>query len=339
LETQRDALNASFALRQRAGAKIDPAAFLDHLRRRVAPIVVAVDAVWLERTPAVVAALYEVSLDLFAASLLGPEARLPLVGRVWDELLPTLVTLLARQPQQVAACLSNAAVHVASQPGTSGDVWLTRMIKAASLCDSVERLLDVGLLAAWQAGMVQFRDAALTKAVELPPALAASAFGLSEGAASQIGDVLARMKANPWLTAAQAAEPAPAPPALVLMATVGAFTGYGGVFLRPPVLDQQDGRLLCSDGVAQWQLLADAYGCWLRPISVGGFLRNPPPVSEKPAYTASINARGLVRWGKLSLDLPHLATHSSLACDGSTLAVTIPTSHHIFLLGRTGSTA
>lgn len=324
LETQRDALNAAFALRQRAGAKIDPSAFLEHLQTRLSPIVAAVEASRPERIAGVVAALYDVSLDLFAASLLGPEARLALVGRVWDELLPAMSTLLARKPQEVAACLSNAAMQVASQPGTRPELWLTRLIEVAPRCDSIERLLEVGLVAAWQAGLVQFRTAALAAAARLPPELAATALGMPTSAVAQLSDILAQMTANPWANGTASGKLK-----LELVATVGAFIGFGGVFLRPPMVSHCEGRIVCSDGVASWQLLADACGSWFRPL---GHAANYKTVSAP--QQPQIDKQGTVRWGELSLRIPHLAAASSQACDGATLAVTIPTSHHVFLLGK-----
>ena len=84
--------------RQRGGAKIDPPAFLGHVMQLVVPLLAEVHARFPERAAAVLVALYDASLDLFAAALLGPEPKVPVVLRVWTELLPNTVTLLAREP-------------------------------------------------------------------------------------------------------------------------------------------------------------------------------------------------------------------------------------------------
>ncbi|HEX4588801.1 MAG TPA: hypothetical protein VH120_02650, partial [Gemmataceae bacterium] len=75
LRADREALNARFARRQRAGARIDDAAFQEHLRTTVNDLIGVVAAVRAERVRAVVNAMFEVSLDLFAAGLLGPGAK------------------------------------------------------------------------------------------------------------------------------------------------------------------------------------------------------------------------------------------------------------------------
>jgi hypothetical protein len=56
LEAERETLNARFAWRRRAGSRIDGDAFLDHLRRFVAPLVAHIDADSPDRTRAVVTA-------------------------------------------------------------------------------------------------------------------------------------------------------------------------------------------------------------------------------------------------------------------------------------------
>ena len=65
LDGQRDALNERFAARRRGGAKIEPPAFLAHLRDEVTPLIVEVEARYPERAAAVLTALYDASLDAF----------------------------------------------------------------------------------------------------------------------------------------------------------------------------------------------------------------------------------------------------------------------------------
>lgn len=336
LEAEHDALNARFLLRLRGGARIDGRAFLEHLGNAVAPLAERIHAILPERTRTAVVTLYDVSLDLFAASLLGPEAKSPLIGRVWTDLLPLVARLLAREPQQVAGCLCNAAFQVASQQGMHTEIWLARMQAVAPRCESVTQLLEAGKVAAWQAGMVQYRQAALAAAAQLPAALSAQALGLSDTVtADQMLTILKRLSDNRWLTAAIALEAPPAQPHLASVGAAGAFVGYGGPFFRPPVVEVYQQRLFASDGRSQWELLADAYGTWLRRIG------DAPPKPAKAASRGdvSVDRHGTIRWGKLSLGVPHLGQANSFAHVGGTLAVTIPTSHHVFLYSQRGGPA
>lgn len=330
LDAQRDALNERFAARRRGGARIDPAAFLAHLRDTVGPLVTAVHARFPERAPAVFIALYDASLDLFAASLLGPEAKLPAMPQVWTELLPAAVGLLARDPLSLVGCLCNATYQVAQQRGTRPDLWLDRMKAALPHFQSVAELADAGVVVAWQAGMPQFRGPALVAAERMKPKLAAVALGLPPvTTAETCREVVTSMKRDRWFRAGATPQEA----ALSPVGHAGAFTGFGGPFPRPPTVACSGGHLVASAGDARWRMVADAYGVWFRRVEETAGKPEPLPSD------IAVDVKGTIRWGRMSHKAPHLAGHTGVACDGETLAVTIPTSHHVFLFARTGGAA
>jgi hypothetical protein len=85
LMEERDRLNAQFALRRHAGSPLDDSAVLKHLCRRIAPLVEHVHRQFPERTRGALATLFDLSLDLFAASLLGEQQRHGYVVRLWED--------------------------------------------------------------------------------------------------------------------------------------------------------------------------------------------------------------------------------------------------------------
>lgn len=326
LDAQRDALNERFATRRRGGAKIEPAAFLTHLREAIIPLVAEVHTRLSERAPVALTALYDASLDLFAACLLGPETKLPAVQRVWAELLPAAVSLLAREPVLLVGCLCNAVFQVAQQRGTRPELWLDRMRSALPKCSSASDVMDSGLVAAWQAGMPQFRDPALAAAERMKPKLAAVALGLT---VENPADAVAALKRDRWCRIGVASSPALSP-----VGHAGAFSGFGGPFPRPPAVRCVGGRLIVSVGESgHWRMVADAYGVWFRRMEETKSKPEPLPAD------VAVDAQGTVKWGRVACKAPHLAGHTAVACDGETLAVTIPTSHHVFLFARTGGAA
>lgn len=322
LADRRDSLNERFALRRRAGAKIEPAAFVAHLQGAVGPLVELVHAKYSERTPAVLTALYDASLDLFAASLLGPEAKFPTIQRVWTELLPNAVALLAREPVALVGCLCNATFQIAGQRGANPDLWLDRMRSALPHCSSLVEAVDAGSVAAWQAGMPQYRGPAIAAAERLKPAPAAAALGIT---AEILRETVASLKADRWFRIGTSA----AEVALVPVGQAGAFTGFGGPFSHPPKVSCSDGQLVATTDGISWRMIADGYGAWFQRMAATRTKPTPLPKD------VSVDARGTVRWGKLTFAAPHLVEPSSIACDGETLAITIPTSHRIFLFART----
>src|SRR5262245_53116578 len=118
LKTERESFNARFAERRFAGSRIDGGAFLDHLANVVDPIVRTVAERFPDRARVAIQQLYDLSLNLFAASLLGPTARMPQVDAVWRRLLPVLGGFVAREPARLAGSLSNAAYNIAVQAET-----------------------------------------------------------------------------------------------------------------------------------------------------------------------------------------------------------------------------
>lgn len=333
LSDERESLNSRFALRQRSGQKIDAQAFLQHLAERIGPTAASIDAVLPERTRAAVSALYDASLDLFAAAQLGPEAKSPWGELVWSDLLPSVPTrLLAMHTQAVVGCLANAVVQVGSQRGARPDEWLQIMQRVAPRCGTLGELLDAGKVAAWQAGMAQYRRAALEAAARLSAEPACLALSVEPCNEEAVAALLKRLQRDKWLRASDALQTPSGAKQIRSVATAGAFVGFGGLFHRPPLVWSEEGRLLTSDNGVAWELFADAYGAWFCRIGP-----HPAPAAKRCAV--SVDQRGTIRWGKLSFEAPHLAQATGVACDGETLAVTTATSHHVFLWSRTGQAA
>ena len=330
LRADRESLNRRFSMRQQAGARIDEMAFQGHLRTTVNELVRGVASVQPERVRAVVNSLFDASLDLFATGLLGPETKHSHVRTAWHEVLPCATRLLARDPTQVVGCLSNAVDYLASQTDARPAEWITLMCDLSPHCDSVPQWLDVGKIAAWRAGLVQFRSAALHLARQLPLKLAARSVGTPDDMEeSAWRERLDRLEADRWLSpiAGQTAEACRSPR---IVRTAGGFRGFGGPCLRPPTVITRDGEMFVSDGDSSWQLLADVFGTlWQRVPSL--------PANSSAASSASkitFDLHGQVDWNGTQHEFAELAEASSFACDGQTLAVTLPTSHHVFLVAR-----
>jgi hypothetical protein len=311
LERGRERYNAAYLTARRGGAAIDPQAFIQHIQAVVVPIVDGVSTRMAERTAGVLDALYFLSIQLFCASLLGPGAKTPAVNRVWAELLPALTHLLVRDPQRLVAALSNAAHNIAGTPEAKFDLWVRDLLRLARQCTGMSDLLEAGKIAAWRAGMAHYRKGALAAAKALPPALA-------EVALQAPAEMADRWRSDPW------AEPG-GRASLSIVAIVGAFRGFGGRFIRPPKVWSNAGQLFANDGEGTWQLIADRFGCV--------FIRHDvQPQTEPSNFT--VKSDGLVVLPDQRAMFAELAAATSFAFDGVTLAVTIPTSHAVYLIAK-----
>lgn len=325
LGEDREALNQRFRLRQGAGAKIDGPSFQRHLRTIVNELVGAVAAARSERVRTVVNALFDVSLDLFAAGLLGPEARHPHVAAAWQNVLPQAAGLLARDPARVAACVSNAADHLAAHASGRPPEWIALMARLAPHCDGVSQWLEAGKVAAWKAGLAQYRSAAIGIARELPWKISALAFDMpDEVTETEWRPRLERLAADRWYS--PRSDPEATERSLRIVRSTGGFRGFDGPCLRPPKVVLRGDRLLVSDGEATWELVADAFGVLWRRVEA------PPAIDAAGDSKAALDSAGRVSWEGRRERFEELAEASSFACDGQTLVVTLPTSHYVFLV-------
>ncbi len=346
LSRGRSRYNQRFALVRRAGIPLEADAVLDHLAVTVAPMITAVADAQPERVDAVLEALFDVSVDLFGAGALGPGGACPLLETAWSRLLALRPDLLAREPRRLAASLSNAIITLDRSPGARPQQWLDQLKRLAPLCGEVDQWLNGGRVAAWRAGMPQYRRGAIAVARGLPPALARAALGLpADRDSGDLPSILERMEQDPWYVPdAEEPEgiPVPAPeripvparkripvPAvgLEVVARVGAFRGFGGEFMRPPSVVAAGGVLFARDGPDAWQVIADRFGQVL-------VRRGAVAAADAARRDVTVKPDGTVRWASLESRFPALRSASSSACDGSTLAITLPTSHHVFLIAR-----
>ncbi len=338
LEDLRDQLNSKVRLRLKQGDKLDTLDLQRHLRERVAPIVDAVHACLPERTRVVTSDLFDVSLELFAAGQLGPSSKSTSMDRLWRSVLPKLAMLVARDPRRVVGSLSNAVLVVEQHHNDIAARWLEKLETVGILADSSEQLLAMGKLAAWTSGMAHWRPTALALAETLPWAIAGELSDLPTGfSAADVSRFVQRAASNPWEDGLQSKHNdggeigGPIKP----VKRCGAFRGFGGSMLAPPRVALRDGKLFLTDQTNVWQLIADHFG-WIQ--------QRVDLLPEKLIASASkaklhsgqpqVDQLGTIRWEQQQLLVPELAQPTSFACDGSTLAVTIATSFHLFLFAR-----
>ena len=330
LERNRAELNARFAQARRLNRRLDPDEFLALLRLLVAPIVRACAAVRLDRLDAVADALYNASLDLLGHDCLGSSSRYPLIAEAWKWLLPVAAPFVADDPQLVIPLVSNAVYNLSNEPGARGHDWIQRMVAIAPMCASTAELLEAGKVVAWCCGMAHYRASALKAWNELPARLMSATLGIETPAAAVAS--LAQALQDPWWKPGAGL----AQPAIRMLAVVGrpgGFRGFGGPFITPPEVAVVDGMLYVFDNESCWTLHADCFGATFQRFG------RDLPKGLGPARHAAfeIAPDGTVVRGRLKANFDYLGGLSSSASTASTLAVTLPRSHHVFLVAEVDS--
>ncbi len=318
LRDRRQEYNDRFTAMRMAAPSLSGEAVLAHLAETVAPIVDAVAAAVPEKAGAVCDALYGVSLELLARDLVGPRCRIAIVDDAWRVLLGGLPQVTAEAANPFARTVTNAVHAVEGHPSADATVWITRLSEVQHLIDDLESFWKCGIVAAWQAGMAQYRDAALDAAAALSEATVAALMDIPQPA---VASIITALRRDPW------AEPqAPAARAPRCVAAIGGFRGFGGPFLTPPLAVTHGRRLVVFDAERAWELIADRFGSTLLPVPLDDYDIDVP--GDRP----TIDQKGHVRFGRARSHLPDLAGASSQASDGTTLAVTLPLSHFVHLV-------
>ena len=314
LRASRGELNARFAMARRRLPALDGAAFGQFLVDAVAPLC---DAVPSRDVAAVAHAAYDVALELCGQRLAGAGARDGRVGAAWSALLVPAAAHIAAAPEATLSAAANALVQLAAAPGARPEAWAEVMGTIAARAASIEEWLTAGQVAAWRAGLAHYRAGALEAADRLPPALALELVG----AGGAWADVRARLRADPWH------DPARPQSETRVVARVGAFRGFGGLFPVPPsVAGGGECFLVESDGDA-WILFADACGATfhrageedLRAAAAGG--------GRAPGWRGH-----RIEVGGQAIDLPVRGEVTSAALAASTLALTTSHSHSVLLV-------
>jgi len=324
LLTQRERYNAKFAEARHFRPTLDADTFSAVLREQCAPIANAVAQVHPNAVPAVTDALYEIALDLTAQGLLGHSARYTLINEAWATVLPHMAAPIANAPQQALSAITNGLYHLLQTPGAQAQRWLDGLTQIAASDISLDGLLQSGQVLAWRCGMAHYRAAALDLCRHLPDAVVRLALALPDGA--NVSATVAQLKTQPWHRPDQPN----AAKALRVVARVGAFRGLGGLFMSPPSITCLDGQFIAHDGAQAWLICADAFGATLHA-------HQEPLSTTKQRNTSDFKLiKGVIsKSGYANLNVPELETITSMATDGTTLAVTTPYSHAITLVAAT----
>ncbi|HEY2376117.1 MAG TPA: hypothetical protein VGH98_09100 [Gemmatimonadaceae bacterium] len=314
LRSSRDELNARFVAARQQYPALAGDAFMAFLTSVVEPLICAVAAACPDRSDAVAFAAYDVALELVGQRIAG--ARGAAIDTIWRRVLPATARIVAMEPSRVLASLSNAAHQLEGTPGANVGGWVDNMSRLAPECSSVDELLRVGQVAAWRAGMSHFRRGAIGAAAALPEPLALAAVGAS--ASCRWPAIEAGLLGSEWFDPSRPDDRRVSGNGDLLraIATVGAFRGFGGVFVDPPRVTYGAGHFHVSSGDETWLLTADLYGATLHRVGPND-VQLPKPLASLPRGVRVPEGPGTV---------------TSAAFSETTLAVTWSLTHQVTLL-------
>jgi hypothetical protein len=321
LDADRAQFNQRVTEVRRRFPAFDTGAFAQFLQTEVDHLIRAVAQVMPERARAAAIVAYDLALELVSLALAGPGARSVLVNQSWQTLAPQYVLLLARHPAEVLGMLSNAVINIGKVPDARPLQWIAEMGQLASLVNTVPEMQAAGQILAWRAGLAHLRIGAIQAADELPEALAHAAFRIADGTPWSAAREC--LLTNPW-------SPATAADADMLQAgrEIGRFSGFGGEFAQPPLVQACTEGFFVNSAAYYGLLVADLHGAVLHGASKEEF--DNAKIFRFPETGTLSGSRLAIGQRSIELDLP--AGHIALSCNAHTIAVTSPFSHAIRLL-------
>ena len=311
LQARRADCNARFRLAAQRYPHLDGQELLRFIGDCVDPLIRAVHEHAPARIDEVLEVAYDCALQLTGQRLTLETGRYQVIAATWREVLPAAAALVAQSSSQVIPALTNAAHQLAARDAGSALRWKTRLLRVVPACALAQECLLAGQVIAWQCGLAHYREGALAALDALPPRLASLILQVEQ---QQLSPTLQRLHSDPWFDPFHAR-----PSAMRVVRYVGAFRGFGGAFLQPPLVKSASGGWLVRSGADYWVLIADAFGATLHRAS---------DVEWRAAHHVPLEHQGsrLVH-GAQSLQIDGAGPITSSALSGSAAACTFAHSH------------
>jgi hypothetical protein len=330
LKRGRDRFNTKFAYARHRFPSLDGEAMKEHLCATVAPIADAIHHHNASRVDEVVDAVYDLSLELIGGDFLASQSRYPVLLKAWREMLPRLPHLVAREPARFVSAITNAVYNLSTTATARPTFWIDEMTRLGSGCSDVQAFLEAGKVVAWRSGMAHYRDGALAACLNLDETMARAALGLPAANSLPVATIIERLRQDRWLAPMSAMNSADKEKRLRVVAAVGAFRGFGGVFVEPPRVLRRAGEWLAYDRETCWLVMADLFGATFHRAGPR------PPAADPPAqFDFKIDRSGRVMKAAQAATFAYLADASSSAASETAMAVTLPHSHSIYFVALT----
>lgn len=180
--------------------------------------------------------------------------------KLWEDILPAGAALNPDAPGQVWGMMMNALTNLERFDGSIATKWVSLLARTASTASTLDETQSLCIIAAWRAGMAQYRTEAITALHSLPAALIPQVMGAPPHTAPD--DLLQKLENDPWFDPSGAENTD-----FSIRHQTGGFSGFGGPFSRPPTVQTApDGNsFIIRSGDAEFALYADAFGAVVIP--------------------------------------------------------------------------
>ena len=276
--------------------------------------------------------LYEKILELIGKNFLGNSGRYPFFEGKFIQCLEDSSEFLFENPDLYLSSISNAIVNLGTADLSKLDTWLSKFQKLNKKAKTIQELFDAGKITAWACGMAQFRQKALEICKHLETELLEIALGISNIRSINRDNFITRLESDPWMSP-ETAMKENSPRKNFQLKRVGSFIGFGGEFLTPPKVEILDNEFIVYDAKNFYVLFSDIFGSHLQRISEDTYLTLASEKTKPSATNFIFTKDGIVKHKTDELEYKPLANYSSYAANSTTLCITSPYSHNLFVVG------
>lgn len=285
-----------------------------------------------EQLSAFLITLYEKILELIGKNFLGNSGRYPFFENKFIQVLENSNDWMFQNPDLYLSSTCNVILKIGVRDILKLETWFNKFIALAKKVSSLHELFLAGKIVAWVCGMPEYRQVALEIAEKLETELLEIAFANSNVRNINREKLLARLKADPWLSIDNAMKEN-SPKKNFLLRRVGSFRGFGGEFLCPPSVEILHDEFIVYDKKNFYVLFTDIFGSHLQRISEETYLKLLEEKSETAPSNFLLTKQGKIKNKTDELEYKPLANYSSYAANNSTLCITSPYSHNLFVVG------
>jgi hypothetical protein len=326
LQSGRTEFNARYEAARQRYPGLDSAGFAKFIEEIIDPLAQGSARIARDRVSELVLVAYDVGLELVGQKLVGDEARGRVIEAGLRKMDPFLMPLIVLEPERVLPAICNALHNLASTPGARVEQWADVLGRMGVQCTDPDQLLKLGQILGWRSGLAHYRASALALMAALPPAMVLAAVGA--GPRGNLSDIVRRLESDPWFDPAKT-DPVGTGPQLSIVAKVGGFRGFGGLFVEPPQVASSRDQLWVRSGDDCWLLCADAFGATFHRATLAEF----DSARQNPFTPGGLIISGRkISWGNRNLDLATPTEISSSAATAATVAITSPGTFAITLI-------
>lgn len=313
LRGERDELNRRFMAARKSRPHFDDERFRAFLCTTLNDLAVAAAQQIPSEARDVVLTAYDLGLEQISKNVPDPDAKL--AGN-FVRVAASAMPAVALAPRRVLASIFNAIVELGRWPGARRGDWIDTMVRLGPQVTDPETFLRAGIVAGWTAGMAHHREGALRELDRLPDHVACSVLNTPR----QWPTLRETMLKDPWF--------APDGRMIPLVRCVGAFRGFGGVFIAPPIAERRADHFVMKSGATSWLLMADAFGAT--------FHRATDEEANAPIVTAAgKEERSAVMIVDRKLTLPLCGSPTGIAISDTTAVVSTDLGHKVAIVALT----